>query len=122
MYKMEQIASWYAPFVRELGLEQTVATGWPNGCFYAPPGRTCENVLETRESLSAADGDAAPAPPRCDRGNRSGTRHSGETGGCARMVTYYTPELAQEVTDYAYGDLNAFHYPVWDGDVANPWF
>ena len=35
---------------------------------------------------------------------------------------YYTPELAAAVTQYAKSDLEHFGYPVWDGNVENPWF
>ena len=43
-------------------------------------------------------------------------------GACQRMEKYYTPELAAAVTQYAKSDLEHFGYPVWDGNVENPWF
>ena len=37
------------------------------------------------------------------------------------MAQYYTPALAELVTEYARTDLELFHYQVWNGDPSQPW-
>ena len=104
---LEQQPLWYEPFVRALGLDQIVATGWnvttalwrggAEECFFAPPGHACD---WRRRS--------APAPD-------TGTRNSHSTAAGAKLDQFYTASLAAAVSSWARDDLRAFKYRAWDG-------
>ena len=114
IFKVEEISTWYAPLIRELGLTDSVRNNeWKQGCFYIPPNRTCETALD-------APDEASTQRRRCNHGNS--TAHGAETDACSRMGSHYTQELARKVTTYAAGDLYAYDYPFWNGDVSKPWF
>lgn len=131
VYKTEEMAEWYAALIRELGLEESVMHGWPRegGCFYVPPGRTCDSSLSSagaarrRGCAGRAWGSEKDIVTNQSslRTPRTGSI-TGVTSACTRMSQYYTPGLARAVTRYAFADLHAFGYPVWHGDVSRPWF
>lgn len=109
--KLDLIDTWYADLVHTLGWEDKVNDGrWAGGCFYRPQGTTCETALGAPSS---------PGNETCVRG-----RHVGQTSSktCVSMAEHYTPEIASAVTEYARDDLVRFGYPVWHGDVAQPWY
>ena len=110
---VELMERWFKPFVATLGLEQIVASGWAvrtglwrghTECFYAPPGRTCDWLMDTRSTL----GDPAAWRP-------SSSPLSFATGADAQLDHFYTPALAAAVTSWARSDLIVFGYPAWDG-------
>ena len=130
--KLEEMDNWYAELVRELGWEDTVATGWrsknrADSCFYHRPGLTCEQELRTgqppppppqrqqRPQMEHNDEQAGTerCPPREDR-----TAHS--SGACMQMRQYYTSQIAKLVSRFASDDLERFGYPRWEGGDA-PW-
>ena len=82
--KVEEMAQWYEPLVRLLGLETTVQSGWnrttkwwrgSGECFYAPPRRSCSDMFAT--PWGCADGQTAG-----DAGVRPASFHA--TGAAAR--------------------------------------
>ena len=119
--KVEEMDSWYGGLVRELGLEDTVATGWrsKNGadsCFYHRPGLTCEQELRAGQPLPAA----APPPQLTVRCPKREDRTGYSSGACMQMRQYYTSRIAKLVSRFASDDLERFGYPRWEGGDA-PW-
>ena len=118
--KIEEMAQWYAPIVRSLGLERDVLDpkAWARtGCFYREPNTTCSDSLLVKPL-------EAPHAIRTESGCRAATYHTDrhDTRTCDRMSTYYTPEVAKMVTDYFRADLERFGYPEWDGDISHAWY
>ena len=110
------MASWYAPLVEELGLQQATRAGWPSGCFYAPPNGTCATALDVARAHEAAGAaeDASHSYRATCSGRDAVRGHS--TFACHQLQRWYTPELARAVTRYASDDLALFGYAAWDGD------
>ena len=120
--KVEQMERWYLPFVRLLGIEPTLRTGWNltthwwkaregRDCFYTPLHVSCADfhggareVARTSKGMSedASKGAATPA-----------SFHATQADG--KLGRYYDVELAAAVTQHAAADFKTFGYPVWDG-------
>jgi hypothetical protein len=101
----EQMQYWYGPFVEALGIKSVMRWGWnltthwwrhSEECFYHPPGQDCDGMQS-----NAIDAD----PPA--------TFHA--TGSDAHLDSYYTPDLALMVTNWARPDLLEFGYRPWGG-------
>lgn len=112
---IEEMAVWYEPLARLLGLQEaaqavtgqnwTSVTGAP--CFYAAPGRACDQMFA----------------PHDQRGVVRGAAHSTALAASHRVInaqeadsklrSYYTAALAQQVTEWARADLGAFGYAEW---------
>jgi hypothetical protein len=133
---IEEIDEWYVPLVLRLGIEQTVqnpevwnevSKSWKSArsCFYAPDG-DCGAVDRRVEALktscsSAASGAEAPESEVEGRLRRLeaaastslGDQTTHATGAHSKREAYYTPALADLVTEWARADLERFHYPRW---------
>ena len=116
--KVEDMAQWYEPLVRLLGLETTVQSGWnrttkwwrgSGECFYAPPGRSCSDMFAT------PCGSAAPtARTAGDDGVRPASFHA--TGAAARRSQYFRGAAARLATRWLREDLERFGYDRIAGD------
>ena len=124
--KMEAMPRWYPPLVRELGIRRSVlnSTTWKSkgGCFFKPPGVSCTDALrevnETHQERGAAaqqrQCDQTPIKqqdPRTSTGRSSNTKVL--TNACGRLIAFYTPELADLVTDMFSEDLSTLGYGRW---------
>ena len=108
---VEQMPSWYAPFVAVLGLEQVARSGWnvttkwwsgaDQECFYTLPGRRCDGSLTD------------------DGGEQQRPASFHATSSNAQLGKYYTPRLARLVTAQFSADLEQLRYPEWDGIDAS---
>ena len=113
--RVEEMAAWYEPFVRLLGLEQTVQTGWnvstkwwrgsAGGCFYVPPGRDCAAMFRTpcRDILALP-----PAQLSTMAGVRPASFHA--THAASRRAEFYRGEAARMASRWLQGDLVRFGY------------
>ena len=110
--KVEEMAEWYEPLVRLLGLEATVQSGWnrttkwwrgSGECFYAPPGRRCADMFAT------PCGSAQPtATTAGGAGVRPASFHA--TGAAARRSQYFRGVAARLATRWLREDLERFGY------------
>ena len=111
--RLEEMASWYAPLVEELGLVSAVNhSAWRGGCFWKPPGGTCADALDVVAAAAAA---AAGNKTRAKCGLTEEQRVEHTHGSCHLLETFYSSDLAAIVTQYAKDDLDAFGYVPWPG-------
>ena len=84
---------------------------WEGGCFYRPHGTTCETALSSPENEKRAS--------KCNV-------CAAVTGVTSIQLAHpwqnTTQEVARAVTAYVRDDLVRFGYPVWRGDVTQPWY
>lgn len=117
--KVEEMAAWYPRLVSMLGLTNTVRRGWPgNGCWWKAPGLSCT------ETLTGNHPEAVHSATTCATGAEGGMdpRKVGHaTQACSKLRRYYTPELAELVSEWARADLDAFGYPPWRPSPKTPW-
>ena len=126
--KLEEMHLWYEPFVRAMGLEDAVSSGWNvttpywNGtasvpCFYTTPGRTCEEMLrpnggvrsDERSDTRSDEQWRQRQPPNVTAGRASHSR-----GTADLLTTYYSNRtLVERITAYVMPDLMRFGYRPW---------
>ena len=119
LLQVEHMSRWYAPLVRELGLQAAAGNRreWASGCFFRASSESCDAAL---------DPTAAHPPRACDDGveqppwKRGGYLHN--TSACAKLWAFYTPRTAEVVTALFRQDLDALGYPVWSAQPGSvPW-
>ena len=146
--KVEYMDEWYGDLVRELGLQQTVASGWggrgEEQCFHvlrrhgscaatnrtltachadgSGAQRTATAAVAVVAAARSGGGDAAGGGAQADPQRLLQHRQRHNRGTRSLMSKYYTPELARLVSSYAKSDIEAFKYPRWDGDPMKPFF
>ena len=107
--KVEDMASWYAPLVRLLGLEAEACSGWGaklgQPCFYHPPFRDCSGKLTGTQPSDVAAGVGSG-------GKIASWHHKGADTKLARTLS--NASLARIITDWVRKDLDRFGYPPWE--------
>ena len=120
--RVEEMAAWYEPFVRLLGLEQTVQSGWnvstkwwrgsAGGCFYVPPGRSCASMFR---DPCGAPGQVPghlrappPDPPSAAAGVRPASFHA--THAASRRAEFFRGRAARMASRWLQADLARFGY------------
>ena len=134
VFKRELEHEWYPGWVAELDIARWVSdTRWPGGCYSRRPGSSCNESLteatappppltppppspwslETAASICSARGAANDVGAKTPQGRLSAR-------SCSLLPTYFTPELADLVSEYAADDLLAFDYPRWSPSPQTP--
>ena len=108
---------------------------WGRTSEHQSAGRECGRVSTERrkadgrnctESLLAASADRSP-PRTCNTEKKyfnasmwAGFHNVPKGRSCSLLASFYTPELADAVSDFARGDLEAFGYPRWTPSAETP--
>lgn len=122
--KQEEMYEWFPPLVDELGIRsQVLKSVWTGGCFYSAPNASCADTLNAQYKQGAHHGHRR-TKQICATTKEQFEKHN--TGSCARLLAFYTPEVADLVSDMYRTDLEAFNYPRWqlkEGSASTslPW-
>lgn len=126
VFKRELEHEWYPGWVAELGIARWVSDHrWPGGCYSRRLGSSCNESLVEAPPSPPLLSSLAP-PSNCStRGvavdvGAKPTSARLSAHSCLLLPTYYTPELADLVSEYATDDLHNFDYPRWSPSLLTP--
>mmetsp|Transcript_14561 Transcript_14561/g.19971 ORF Transcript_14561/g.19971 Transcript_14561/m.19971 type:complete len:188 (+) Transcript_14561:733-1296(+) len=144
--KIETMPHWYEALINLLDLRDEASSGWdyssywrpavngvmPEKCFYAPPGKTCQDMF-----THPVPGDGSTTNRRLKKQKHKKTVHVkslsskihefiNETfntlkkfvhvkNSSTKLKEYYDETTVKRISKFAQCDLQAFGYPEWDG-------
>ena len=110
--RVEEMALWYEPLIKLLGIEHDVDAGWDQKtpfwhgsnrtCFFATPQTPCERMFNGREQVSCKQDDGRPSSQAARPSGRltttvGGTYHS--RGSATKLTEYYSVAIARQAAE-----------------------
>ena len=129
--KVEHMDLWYEPFIKLLGMEESVTTGWNVStkyhknsghldCFFLKSGcNECTDMFTDRcNRSSAAYGAGSSRLPATMHAAQTIFKGKAVSHGAKLVEERYNKRLADKISVAYAADFKLYQYPLWNGESA----